>query len=129
METGIQADAKRSVRVIFRLDGFTLTHHPRLPFDVSYHVPRLGVSRESRNKDTRAAVPFSYVDTFEPSACRFKSTGTARSSALPRPVQQCMGVTEVRVSARRQAVSRHWRRSPVHWYCPPDPPIYCSSVF
>ena len=50
METGIQADAKRSVRVIFRLDGFTLTPHPRLLFDVSYHVPRLGVSRQSCNK-------------------------------------------------------------------------------
>ena len=79
METGIQADAKRSVRVIFRLDRFTLTPHPCLLFDVSYHVPRLGVSRQSCNKDSRAAAPFSFVDTFEPSASRFENTETANS--------------------------------------------------
>ena len=50
-----------------------------LLFDVSYHVPRLGVSRQSCNKDSRAAAPFSFVDTFEPSTCRFESHETACS--------------------------------------------------
>ena len=86
METGIQAYAKRCARVIFRLDGSTLTPDPRLLFDVSYH-PRLGVSRQSCNKDSRSTAPFSFLGAFESSACRFESTETTFSGdsvrALP----------------------------------------------
>ena len=43
-------------------------------------------------------------------------------------MHQRTSVTEVRVSAWRQAVLCHCRRSPVHRYCSPGPPIYWSSV-
>ena len=117
-----------------------------------YHVPRLGISRQIpvQLRRFRLLTPSSAlslpVDLRAPKlpvpvrtlplvrACRpwitVKRAGCGCDACSQRFAATCAAVhrrtslTEVRVSARQQAVLRHCCRSPVHRYCPSDPPIY-----